>query len=129
MVQSVRFTTNTTAWVVLATDGTGYASLSALSAAGKTALPGRVQTQPADIIVHCENGSGSPGGALYVAFDKGAAFAALGSDELRDQEAIPLASGLSLSKDVLRPDSHFALYNIWVRKTTGTDEAVINLFW
>lgn len=120
----MKYTAAGTAWVVIATDGVGYASLAAMATAGKKAWPGFKDTDGdvgmflQSMTIVAESGAGAAGSGLYVAINKGATFSSLANDAARDDAAdfIPAGGTRTYNGPV---------NNVWIRKVTGADEVSI----
>lgn len=129
MEQIVHFTENTTAWRVIASDGSSYASLAALYTAGKKPFPYmQPACNPMSLEVSSDNGSGAAGSGFYFNRNQGAAFAALSTDAARD--AISDLNYGAGQKEVLPGQDprlgHFVpTFNVWIRKIAGGDKTIL----
>ena len=127
MDSGITFETNSTAWAFLATDGTGYASLALLQAAGKVAWPSGAFDQGIDclhlIMANCATGNAAAvGSGFYFAINRGPEFAALANDEARDDVAFPVFSGQTFTYPGVNRVDSLIVSCVAVRKTVGTDE-------
>jgi len=80
------FTPAATTWRWAASDGTDYASLAALQAAGKTCWPGLINQgmHPTSGVVFTRTSAGAAGSGAFIRFDPPAGWDALSSDAARD---------------------------------------------
>lgn len=139
------FDGNSTKWVVFDSAMNGYLSVALLRAAGTPEIVANGSPTPTgiewpgldagmfpeDAIWSADNGSGAvAAGQILIAYNKGAAFAALANDAARDRQAyiqLVAGSGQSLSKRFLSRPHNEMVWNFWARKATGTDRLWIGL--
>ena len=107
----IKDATSSTAWQCLASDGSGYASLAALAAAGKRLFPG---LDAGGFLQRCilssEGITGSGGGAFYVALN-------LSTQPVDDSVGILVLPGTVF-------EFRGKVYNIWFRKLASSDKIV-----
>ena len=116
------FTEAETTWNVLASDGSGYATIAALVAASKTLFPDLPAGMTArDFVVRTRNGvtDGSP--FLFVTNRYDVGFGNLADDTARDAVAIFTSGG---GQQFTEPGP---IRTVWVRKTVAGDTAVLRL--
>lgn len=126
-MRSVHFTDNSSAWRVIAADGTGYQDLAAMAAAGKSPWPGLDPGMyPHRIRIRSENGSGASGAAFYVAINQGKPFSDLSNDAARDDVAhLVSVAGEEFQAEGPAWQGALTVHNVWIRKTTGTNEVIL----
>jgi hypothetical protein len=108
---------NTTDWHVVATDGTGYASLAALTAAGKAPLgtkdPGLFWLV---VNMSADNGSEGASSGFFIAFN---------------QITAPVAApqGVEYVAPGMNKTEPTSFNNVWVKKSVGTDRFFFAAKW
>jgi hypothetical protein len=105
-------TDNTTAWHVIASDGTGYTSFALMEQAGKLPWPNL------------------PGGSMVNAMSLEAIASGGGAGSqiyYRWNTTITPSSGISVLTAV-RQVTPGMIYNLWIQKTVGTDVVELSLF-
>lgn len=122
------FAPGDTLWHIIASDMTAYTTEAALRAAGKVPWPGLDQGMfLASLIASTRTATDAAGDDAYIAFNKGAAFAALANDAARDAQAFDLIfTGSQLSIAGVNHLSSFMIDNVWCRLITGTDKLVLS---
>lgn len=110
--------TNSTGWLLVATDGVGYADYASLLAAGKTPFPGSPSDFPTGIpnmiARTAASGGTTDGGSMAIITNTLATPGA--------EDDLVSASGQTLSY------TDEAIKCVWVKKTTGTDIAILTGF-
>jgi hypothetical protein len=111
-----------TTWIVLASDGVGYASLALLAAAGKKPYPWAYGSTPGldqgsgmwlqTLTLLAEGAAGAAGSAFYYAVDRA-------TQPANDLPGVLVVAATTV--EIIGP-----LWNLWIRKTVGTDD--VNLY-
>ena len=108
-------TANSTAWQLIASDGTGYATISGLHTAGKKCYPREVLPPGCNaqaLEVSADNGSGAPASEILIAVNGPTA----GS---------PTAWTIIGSGGGQRFDG--PINNVWIKKSVGTDQVYLQV--
>lgn len=117
MEQVVEYSTSNAAWAVLATDGTGYSTLAALIAAGKTPFPNLEPGQKAAHLVLVTRASG--------VYTLGAACLFRTNQTVAPALGILILSGVTYSYPGVSMTDRITIDNVWVYKQTAGD--VVNV--
>lgn len=110
----VKYTGNDTNIHCLATDGSGYATLALLNAAGKVAFPG-VPPHPSAVVMRTEDGSGGAGARFY--------FRINGDTAPADATTMQLVGNTDQmwTEPGLNPISRECIEVVWFKKETAGD--------
>lgn len=108
------FSANTTAWQLLASDGTGYSSLALLLAVGKVCWPGLDKGMNIGALSLETRAADAAGSPFYYYINPPTAW-----------QAAPLAGGGEwVPGGAILVENPGSIYQLWVQKTVGTDVLV-----
>lgn len=114
-----QFSTNDTGWNIIATDGTGYSSYAALVSAGKTPFPGAVSDFPTGIpqmLARSVASGGTTDGSPIQIKTQG-----IGTPTQEDDLISGSGQTLTYNDDSIKL--------VWVKKSAGTDIALLTGFY
>lgn len=119
MDKIVKYTTNSTSVVVIASDGTGYATIAALLAAGKKCYPGLdAGMDLSNLTVYTEDGAGGDGDPVYYTTNQTTA-------PTTATMRMVSGGGQKFTVEGVNRKNLIPIRNVWISKTTGTDYAVL----